>query len=316
MSPALPKGLGLNRRKSGVSILVLGTVALDSVKTPYGARKQMLGGSAAHFSMAARLFTRVNLAAIVGEDFPQRHIDFLHRKGIILTSLIRARGKTFNWKGEYKGDLNTALTLSTELGVLSGFRPTLAEEQKKIKYIFLANIDPDIQSRLLNHMRQPKLVALDSMNYWIKHKRRKLLALLRKVDIYVANDQEARVLSGRVNLIEAARRLSSFGPRMILIKKGEHGVLFYSDKFIFSLPAYPTGKIVDPTGAGDTFAGAFMGYLTGVKKIDEPNLKKALAYGTVAASFNIEGFGLDKTARLKMEDLQKRLNHFRKCVLF
>jgi len=299
-----------------MSLIVLGTVALDTVRTPFGFRRRMLGGSAAHFSMAARLFTKVNLVAIIGRDFPQEYINFLDKKGIILTSLIRAEGATFKWSGEYKRDLNAALTLSTELGVLSAFKPKISEDQKRIKHIFLANVDPDIQRHLLAHMRTPELVALDSMNYWIKHKRQSLLRLLKEVDIYVANDQEARDLSGEANLIKAAQYLYSRGPEMVLIKKGEHGVLLYCSKFIFSIPAYPTDKVVDPTGAGDTFAGGFMGYLAKVKKINQVNLKKAVAYGTVAASFNVEAFGLQRTSRLKLKDLERRLSRFRKCILF
>ncbi|MEW6101280.1 MAG: PfkB family carbohydrate kinase [Candidatus Omnitrophota bacterium] len=299
-----------------MSIIVLGTVALDTVKTPFGARKRMLGGSAVHFAMAARLFTNVNLVAIVGRDFPQRHISFLKQKGIILTSLIESKGKTFKWEGEYRGDLNTALTLNTELGVLSIFRPRVSEVQRKIKYIFLANVDPDIQRHLLENMRSPSLVGLDSMNYWIHNKRRPLIRLLKQVDIYVANDQEARQLSGESNLIRAAKCLSSYGPKMILIKKGEHGVFFYSSKFVFSLPAFPTERVVDPTGAGDTFAGGFMGYLTRVKRIDEGSLKKAIAYGTIAASFNIEDFGIKRTAGLTRNNLEKRLSAFKKCISF
>jgi len=299
-----------------MSIIVLGTVALDTVKTPFGLKKHMLGGSAVHFAMAARLFAKVNLVAIVGKDFPEKHIDFLRQKGIILTSLIQDKGKTFRWEGEYQGDLNTALTLNTELGVLSAFTPFVSEEQKKIKYIFLANVDPDIQRHLLEKMRSPSLVGLDSMNYWIKNKRSSLLRLLKSVDIYVANDQEARALSGEHNLIKAAKCLRAYGPRMVLIKKGEHGVLFYSDKFIFSLPAYPTDKVIDPTGAGDTFAGGFMGYLTKVKKISAANIKKALVYGTIAASFNVEDFGPNRTSGLKLGDLENRLEKFKKYVLF
>lgn len=309
-----------------MSILVLGTVALDNVKTPFGARKKMLGGSAAHFSMAARIFTKVNLVAIVGKDFPQKYIKFLEAKGVNLSALIReSSGKTFEWSGEYKGDLNTAITLNTELGVLTTFKPEISEEQKRIEHVFLANVDPDIQRHLLKHMRSPKLIALDSMNYWINNKRKSLLRLLKQVDIYVANDQEARSLSGEHNLIQAARRLRSFGPKMVLIKKGEHGVLFYSDKFtqplharagfIFSLPAYPADKVVDPTGAGDTFAGGFMGYLARSKKVTMENIRKALVFGTIAASFNIEDFGLARTSRLTMQDLNKRLGHFKKCIL-
>ncbi|MFH0913149.1 MAG: PfkB family carbohydrate kinase [Candidatus Omnitrophota bacterium] len=299
-----------------MSILVLGTVALDTVKTPFGSRKHMLGGSAAHFAMSCRLFTKVNLVAVIGEDFPDKYLDFLQKKGIILASVIKEKGRTFKWEGEYKGDLNTALTLNTELGVLITFRPVISEEQKLVKHIFLANVDPDIQRHLLEGMRAPHLVGLDSMNYWIEHKRRALLRLLKKVNIYVANDQEARSLSGETNLIKAARCLASYGPKMILIKKGEHGVIFYSDKFIFSIPAYPTDRVIDPTGAGDTFAGGFMGYLTRVQKINADSIKKAIAYGTIAASFNVEDFGLDRTSRLTRKDLERRLAGFRKHVLF
>lgn len=309
-----------------MSIIVLGTVALDTVKTPFGKREHLLGGSAVHFAMSARLFTDVNLVAIIGEDFPYKYIDFLEKKGINLASLIRSPGKTFRWQGEYKGDLNTAFTISTELGVLPSFRPNISYGQRKIRHIFLANIDPDLQAHLLGHMHSPELVALDSMNYWIKHKRKSLLKLLKKVDIYVANDQEARDLAQEANLIKAAKALCAFGVPMVIIKKGEHGVLFYSNRFsanmpkqkgfIFSLPAYPAEKVIDPTGAGDTFAGGFMGYLSRQKLINAASLKKALAYGTIAASFNIEDFGLNKTARLKRMDLENRLRRFRKFVAF
>lgn len=297
-------------------IIVLGTVALDTVKTPFGFRRHMLGGSAVHFAMSARLFTKVNLVAIVGKDFPQKHIDFLHKKGVILTSLIHEDGRSFKWEGEYKGDLNSALTLKTELGVLSAFRPYISEEQRGIKYIFLANVDPDIQMHLLRKMRSPHFVGLDSMNYWINSKRRALLRLFKEVNIYVANEQEARSLSGENNLLKAAKKLHSLGPEMILVKKGEHGVLFYSKSLIFSLPAYPTDKVVDPTGAGDTFAGGLMGYLARAKKINSEAIKKGIVYGTVAASFNVEDFGVNRTARLSLKDLNTRVAKFRKYISF
>lgn len=299
-----------------MSIIVLGTVALDTVKTPFGVKKDMLGGSAVHFSMAARLFTPVHLLAVVGKDFPKKHLDFLKQKNVILTSLVQTEGITFKWHGKYEGDLNSANTIKTELGVLSTFKPVISQAQKGIKNIFLANIDPDIQRDLLKHMRSPDLIALDSMNYWISQKRSALLKVLKKINIYVANDQEARDLSGESNLIKAGKRLSSFGPQMVLIKKGEHGVLFFYDDFIFSLPAFPVAKVIDPTGAGDTFAGGFMGYLAAARKGDASTIKKALAYGTVAASFNVEGFGINRTASLTMQGLNRRLAQFRKCVLF
>lgn len=299
-----------------MSIIVLGTVALDTVKTPHGERHNLLGGSAAHFAMSARFFSQVHLVAIIGEDFPQKHISFLHKKGLILTSLIKSNGKTFRWSGEYKGDLNTALTLSTELGVLSVFKPSLGEHQKKIENVFLANVDPEIQMHLLKSMHSPRLVGLDSMNYWIHNKRPSLIKLLKEVDIYVANDQEARDLSGEHNLIKAARALRRLGPRFIVIKKGEHGVLFYCDKFIFSYPAYPVEHVVDPTGAGDTFAGGFMGYLAKEGKITEKILKRAIVYGTVVSSFNVEGFGMERTAKLTKRDIKLRLNKFKKILSF
>ncbi len=299
-----------------MSIIVLGTVALDSVKTPFGRRTELLGGSAAHFSMAARLFTRVNLIAIVGSDFPKKHMAFLRDKGLNLSSLSVDKGKTFRWEGQYEGDLNSALTLNTQLGVLSVFKPEVSEAQRKIEYIFLANVDPDIQEHLLTRMHSPKLIGLDSMNYWINTKRKALIKLLKHIDIYVANDQEARALSGESNLIKAAKALCAMGSRMVLIKKGEHGVLFYNKKFIFSLPAYPVEKVIDPTGAGDTFAGGFMGYLTQAGKVDAAAIKKALAYGTVAASFNVEDFGLSRTSKLRRADLERRLSQFKKCFSF
>jgi sugar/nucleoside kinase (ribokinase family) len=297
-----------------MSVIVLGTVALDTVKTPKGSRTNLLGGSAAHFAMGARFFAPVNLVAVIGEDFPGAYIEFLRNKNIVLTSLIQTKGSTFRWQGEYQGDLNSALTINTELGVLSTFRPRIHPAQKNIKNVFLANIDPEIQTRFLEKIYSPRLVGLDSMNYWICHKPRPLMKLMRRVDIFVANDMEARQLSGEYNLVKAAKFLAKRGPRMILIKKGEHGILFHCHRFIFSLPAYPTEKIVDPTGAGDTFAGGFMGYLAKAKRINASVLKKAFAYGTVLASFNVEGFGLTVTARLNISEVNKRLRQFERII--
>jgi len=292
-----------------MSLAVLGTVALDHVKTPSGFKKDMLGGSAAHFAMAARLFSDVHLVAVVGRDFPVRHIDFLKRKGIDLSSLkINKSGKTFRWRGEYKkDDLNTALTLATELGVLESYVPELKDHQKHLPNIFLANFDPDLQIMLLKHVKSPRLIGLDSMNLWINHKQKSLRRLMKMVHLFVANDSEARALSGENNLIKAAQALRAMGPRMIVIKKGEHGVLFYSRDVMFSFPAYPVDKVVDPTGAGDTFAGGLMGYLSKVGRIDDKNLRRALLYATTVASFNVQGFGMAKTASLSMRDVEERM---------
>lgn len=297
-----------------MSILVLGTVALDTVKTPFGKRDDLLGGSASHFSMSARLFTDVSLVAVIGKDFPAKHVAFLKSKRIGTTSLVQEPGDTFRWDGEYTGDLNSAKTLNTHLGVLATFRPQLTEEQKRFKNVFLANVDPEIQGHLLASMKHLSMVGLDSMNFWIHTKRAALLRAIKKVDIYVANDQEARDLTGQTNLIKAAKCLRSYGPRIVLIKKGEHGVFLQSDSFTLLLPAYPTDKVIDPTGAGDTFAGGFMGYLARVGKVNAATLKKAIAYGTVAASFNVEGFGLEKTHILTRRDLERRLKVFKQYI--
>lgn len=286
-----------------MSLLVLGTVALDNVKTPSGQRQKMLGGSAAHFAMGARFFVPVHLVAIVGRDFPKKHITFLRSKGVDLTSLHKTDGLTFRWDGEYKAEnLNVALTLATELGVLEGFVPELSTDQRHLKYIFLANIDPDIQHHLLKKIHAPKLIGLDSMNLWINHKQSSLKKLLKKVDLFVANDGEARLLSGEDNIIKAARALRRMGPKFVIIKKGEHGVLFHSDQFQFSFPAYPIDQVIDPTGAGDTFAGGLMGYLAKAGNLNEKTLKKAVIYATTVASFNVEDFGMSKTSRLTLKD--------------
>jgi len=291
-----------------MSLIVLGTVALDHVKTPSGAKKDMLGGSAAHFAMSARLFTDVHMAAVVGRDFPKRHLDFLRSKGIDLTSLKISNGKTFRWRGEYqKGDLNTAVTLATQLGVLQTYVPELKEHQKNLPNIFLANFDPDLQIQLLKLLKSPRLIGLDSMNLWITTKPKSLRRLMKMVHLFVANDGEARALTGENNLIMAAKRLRAMGPRMIVIKKGEHGVLFYSDQVMFSYPAYPVDKVVDPTGAGDTFAGGLMGYLSRTNKLDDKSLRKALLYATTVASFNVQGFGMAKTAPLTMREVEERM---------
>ena len=299
-----------------MSIIVLGTVALDNVKTPCGERKDMLGGSASHFSMAARLFTDVHLVAVIGKDFPKRYIDFLEKKGIILDSVEKKSGLSFKWEGKYEGDLNTAITLNTRLGVLASFSPHVTDRERDARNVFLANIDPDIQMRLLKMMRRPRLVGLDSMNYWITSKRPALLKVLKVADIYLANEGEAKELSGENNLLKAAAALRKMGPPMIVIKKGEHGVMVFSEGFIFPLPAYPIDKIVDPTGAGDTFAGGFMGYLSRSRSFKRADIKKAAAYGTVCASFNVQGFGLERTSKLDIRQVNSRLKEFKEYVAF
>ena len=299
-----------------MSVIVLGTLALDTLKTPQGKKKDILGGSAVHFAMAARLFTQVNLVSVVGNDFPKKYIDFLKKKDLALESLMIKEGKTFRWEGEYRGNQNKAISLNTELGVLTSFEPQISESQRWIKYLFLANLDPDIQRFLLRQMRSLKLVGLDSMDYWMKNKRKSLLKILKEVDIYTANESEALELSQESNLINAARTLRRMGPPMVIIKKGEHGVLFCCDKFMFSLPAYPVENLIDPTGAGDAFAGGFMGYLAKVNRLTSKDIKRAIAYGVVIASFNVECFGLEGTQRLNFKQVKRRLSNFKKLIEF
>ena len=300
-----------------MSLIVLGTVALDSIKTPAGVKKDLLGGSATHLAMSARLFTKVHLVAIVGHDFPQKHIQFLEKKGIDLTSLMVGNEKTFRWSGEYRaGDLNSAITLETVLGVLMNYEPEIAHHQKHLPNVFLANFDPDVQIKLLRLMKKPRLIGLDSMNLWINTKRKSLLNLMKQVDLFVANDGEARALTGEQNLIKAAKALRKIGPKWVVVKKGEHGVLFYCEDFMFSFPAYPVEQVVDPTGAGDTFAGGLMGYLSNVDRINEKALRQALLYATTLASFNVEGFGVTRTAPLALPAVHQRLRELKKFMAY
>lgn len=298
-----------------MSLIVLGTVALDDLKTPAGEKKNILGGSAAHFSMSARLFTDVYLVSIIGEDFPHEHVQFLRERDIDLTSVIDRKGKTFHWTGEYLDhDFNTAITLGTELGVLANYTPQVAYFQRNIPHVFLANFDPDVQTQFLSLMNNPEFVGLDSMNLWINIKKKSLVNLMKKVHLFVANDAEARALSGESNLIKAAKALRQLGPKFIVIKKGEHGLLVYSDRFVFSFPAFPIEHVVDPTGAGDTFAGGLMGYLSKAEKINEKTLREAAIYATTLASFNVEGFGMEKTARLTLPLVQNRMKKLKKYM--
>jgi len=291
-----------------MSLLVFGTVALDDVQTPSGSRQDLLGGSATHFSMSARLFTDVHLVGVAGKDFPAAHTDFLRRKGVNIDSLKIVEGKTFHWQGEYKAEnLNQAVTLATELGVLADLAAEVAAPQRNIKNVFLGNLDPDMQAAVLAQIRSPKFVGLDSMNLWINIKKPSLLALMRKVDLFVANDAEARMLSGENNLIKAAKFLRGCGPQFIVVKKGEHGVLFYSDKIRFAFPAYPIEEVVDPTGAGDTFAGGLMGFLSRAPRFNETVFRKAVLYATAVAAFNVQGFGMETTAGLTMAKVNKRV---------
>ena len=267
-----------------MSILVVGSVAIDSVKTPFGQREEPLGGSATYFSMAASFFNKVNIVATVGEDFPKKYLTLFKNEKIGIDGLHMAKGKTFRWKGWYDYDLNTAHTVYTHLNVFKDFKPEVPRQLRNTKHVFLANIDPELQYNVLKQMSHPRIVACDSMNYWIEHKKKAFEKLLDKVDILLLNDSEARQFTGEPNLMRAARLIVDFGPKAVIIKKGEHGVIYFSKKSHFIAPAYLLESIYDPTGAGDTFAGGLMGYLSKCRKIDESSIRKGIIYGSILAS--------------------------------
>jgi len=299
-----------------MSLLVVGSVALDSIETPFGAKEDVLGGSATHFSIAASFYTNVNLVGVVGRDFPKEHVKLLESKGIDTKGLEFAEGDTFRWKGKYEYDMNTAHTIYTHLNVFKDFSPKIPEQYKSARNVFLANIDPDLQQFVLSKLRAPKLVACDSMNYWIENKKKSLLELLKKVDIVIINESEARELSGESNLVKAAKFVTTSGPEIAIIKKGENGVLFFSGKTFFSAPGYPLETINDPTGAGDSFAGGFMGYLSQFKKITRYNVRRAVIYGSIVASFNVENFGPDRLLNLTKRDIETRYKEFQSLTKF
>jgi sugar/nucleoside kinase (ribokinase family) len=299
-----------------MGILVVGSVALDSVKTPFGEREEILGGSATYFSIAASYFTDVSIVAVVGDDFPEEHVAFLRRKGIDISGLQRHRGNTFRWKGEYGADLNTRKTLETQLNVFADFSPMLDPSHRSQEFLFLGNIDPDLQNSVLEQMKHPKLVACDTMNYWIDNKREALLRTLEKIDLLLVNDEEARQLAKEQNLFRAGRAILTMGPRGVVIKRGEFGALMVSAKSVFSIPAFPVEEVLDPTGAGDSFAGGLMGYVAASGVLDDIALRKAIAFGSVMASFNVMNFGALQLGDLTFPEIESRYREYRKITFF
>lgn len=298
-------------------LMVVGTVAIDSVATPFGKQDRVFGGSAAYFSYASSFFVSVDLVAVVGRDFPQEYRKILEERPIGLEHLAVRDGKTFHWSGKYEADMNAAQTLATDLNVLLQFEPQLKSGHEP-EYLFLANIDPNLQMDVLNQVKRPRcrFVACDTMNYWIENKRAELKKVLARVDMVVINDGEARLLARDVNLVKAARKIQTLGPEIVVIKKGEHGaLLFYGEKF-FALPAYLLEEVFDPTGAGDSFAGGLMGYLAKTKDLSFDNMRQALVQGAVIASFTVENFGLERLRTLRDGDIEKRLEEFRKICQF
>jgi sugar/nucleoside kinase (ribokinase family) len=299
-----------------MGILVVGSVALDTVKTPFGNKEDVLGGSATYFSIAASYFTDVSIIAVVGNDFPEEHVAFLGRKGVDVSGLERQAGRTFRWKGEYGLDLNTRTTLDTQLNVFADFNPKLLQSHRSFEYLFLGNIDPDLQRAVLEQMNAPKLVACDTMNYWIESKRESLLRTLSMIDILIINDAEAKQLADELNLIRAAQRILSWGPKTLVVKRGEYGVLMFGKESIFAIPAFPVEDVVDPTGAGDSFAGGLMGYLAARGVCDDAAMRKAVAFGSVTASFNVMDFGPGRLGNLTYPEIAARYREFHKISEF
>lgn len=299
-----------------MSIVVVGTVAFDTVETPFGRGENVLGGSATYFATSASFFTDVSLVAVVGEDFPEEHVRFLQSRDINTDGLQRIPGKTFHWSGKYGYDLNEAQTLDTQLNVLMEFKPDLPDSYRDAEYLFLANIDPDLQMEVLGQVRQPKLVACDTMNFWISSKPEALRQVLQKVDICVINEGEARQFTGEPNLVKAARQIIALGCKRLVIKRGEYGVLMFTSDTVFAAPAYPLEEVFDPTGAGDTFAGGFMGYLANSGDLSEEGIRQAIVFGSVMASFNVEDFSLDRMKRLDYKEIEARYRSFKALTSF
>jgi len=299
-----------------LSILVVGSIAFDSVETPFGKAEEVLGGSASYFSIAASFFTNIRLVAVVGEDFPREYLDFFRERGVDLQGLQRLPGRTFRWRGKYSRDLNERQTIDTCLNVFEDFRPKIPEQYRSSQYIFLANIDPDLQLEVLKQVKAPKLTAGDTMNFWIEGKLRSVKETLRAMDILTINQEEAEQLSNEDNLVRAARKISSLGPKTIIIKRGEYGALMFTEGSIFSAPAYPLETVCDPTGAGDSFAGGFLGYLARAQEWDDKNLRKAVIFGSVMASFCVEDFSLNRLKSLSYPEIEERFREFKELTIF
>lgn len=299
-----------------MSILVVGSVALDSVTTPFGEVEEVLGGSAVFFSIAASFFAEVKLVGVVGEDFPTSHVEFLQSRNIDLKGLERVAGKTFRWKGRYDYDLNEAHTLDTQLNVFQNFKPKIPREYRRSPFVFLGNIDPDLQREVLAQVESPRVVACDTMNFWIEGKLDSLRETLKKIDILIINDGETRELAREANLVKASRKILTWGPQSLIVKRGEYGALLFTDSTCFAAPALPLEEIYDPTGAGDSFAGGFMGYLANVGTLSEAYIRKAIIFGSVMASFNVEDFSLNRMRTLTYKEIEERYREFKHLAHF
>src|SRR5439155_12973380 len=299
-----------------MSILIVGSTALDSIKTPKAENPRLLGGSASHAAVAASLFSPVKLIGVVGDDFPRRYLQLYKRHRIDLEGLQVLRGKTFHWSGEYEANMNQRRTLLTELGVFENFTPTLPNSHQNAPFVLLANIAPSLQHHVLNQMQRPKFVVADTMDLWLNIALADLLKLLRRLDAFVLNDSEAHQLTTEDNVLAALKKIHKLGPRYVIIKKGSHGSILSGPRGFFICPAYPLRKVVDPTGAGDSFVGGMMGYLATAKGSIDDNIRRAMIYGSVVASFCCEGFGLVRTTKIKRGDIERRVKELEKLTRF
>jgi sugar/nucleoside kinase (ribokinase family) len=296
-------------------IIVIGSLAYDSIYTPSGAAERALGGSSNYFSLAASMYSKVGVVGVIGEDYSSSDLSLLTERGVDVSGIKKEKGKTFHWAGRYEGDLNEAQTLTTELNVLATFNPVVPDSYKNADYVFLANIDPVLQMAVLEQVKKPKLVAMDTMNFWISSKLPELKSVLKKVDVLLINEGEAKILTKEPNAIAASTRLLEMGPKAVVIKRGEYGFVLFCDKHYFILPAYPISKVVDPTGAGDTFAGGFIGYLAkSGNGLDLETLKRACVQGCLMASFTVQDFSVRALINLTETQVERRHKEYLKVV--
>jgi sugar/nucleoside kinase (ribokinase family) len=293
-----------------MSVLVVGTVAFDSIETPFGSAERILGGSASYFALGASFFAPVRVVGVVGQDFPAEHLDLFLQRGIDLEGLKHEKGDTFHWRGRYHEDVNVRDTLELHLNVLSSFAPQLPDRYRDTEYVFLGNIDPVMQMEVLNQIRKMKLVACDTMDHWIKESAQELRKVLKRIEMLVINDSEARLLSGYQNIVKAARAILKMGPKVVLIKRGEYGVLQFSDSSVFATPAYPLEEVFDPTGAGDSFAGGFLGQMARSGDGSQRGIRRAIVYGSVVASFTVEDFGVKRLTAASLAEIEERYQRF------
>ena len=303
-------------RANNTSILCVGSVALDSVETPFGKAERVLGGSAVYFSAAATLFHPVQVVGVVGSDYPLADLDFLEGRGADLSGIERREGESFFWAGRYHFDLNSRDTLETRLGVFADFQPKIPASFRKARFVFLGNIDPVLQHDVLDQVESPDVVACDTMNYWIEGSRDALVDLLGRVRILIINDEEVRQLAGEPNLLKAARWVQAHGPELVVVKKGEHGAMLFANDWLFFVPGFPLETVFDPTGAGDAFAGGFVGYLASVGSLAPEELRRAMVYGSVMGSYAVEEFGVRRLIDLPRADIELRLVQFREITAF